>query len=1095
LDRRALALLTLLMLVTPVSLLATPTTGDDASWDGSPSGPPISANISTVSVDYPKRLDPFDYSDVLVLINNNSALSKQIGEYFAAARGIASERVAYLDVPAREIIYMSEMDDLKQQVKDYMIAHDLVDTTNYIVTTKGFPLKTRVPGTNMGHTAYYRQACVDEELALIFNTALEPYISQLWTVNNPYAGHRAYFDRGDYNIYLVNRLTGYDWDDVKHVIDSVNESYGNRGEFVLDVSPSRDASPGYKVGNDWLRNARDILEDRGEDVFFDDTDWYVVNREDVMGYASWGSNDGNATDHAKPHNTWQNGSIAETFVSTGGRSFRPGTGYGQSLIADWIAEGVTGIKGYVWEPFLTAIAHPDILFERYTAGFNLAESYRMASGHLSWMGVVVGDPKCSAYRDVPDIYLDVGRSMSLSNVTPATGDPLTVQVKVENRGGLFENASVNLYVDDVLWVKGNATFDKFSVTTINITLNAPLAEGEHEVMVRLNEAPNQVFETFYDDQEDMVAFTAKQRPLIDLTSSTDEALTLESVRFDITVTRRPRPITTFYFDFGDGTPLLVLQSNSFFHSYDQDGTYTVRAWVIDEDMVLSPVVSLEITINNRVPRALIAVDPTEAPTASPFTFNASGSTDDDGTVVSVSWDLGDGNTSTEWELTHSYERPGDYLVKLEVWDDDGDSASVTKRVTALNRDPTAAFSLQGEKIYKGRSVSFDASASGDPDGRIVQYEWEFGDGGSGEVTTSPLVLHTFERAGNVTVTLTVYDDLGGLAHHSEDFVVINLPPVAELDMDVDTVLTLTYVNMEAKRSYDPDGEVVGFEFAVMDPEGAYSVISMGAFDTATYRPTDDGDHTIILKVFDEEGAFSDTSLVLTVINRPPVADLDGATEALEGTVVTAPTTLTLMVESSDPDGLVESIVWRDADGDATVGNGGTVELVLGEERPYTIQVTVTDDDGDSVLLWLNFTSNLPPTADFNITVNGRDPSQVSIHPSTRLSFNAAGSADPGGISRYEWNFGDGFTAGGVAAEHFYTAEGTYRVTLKVTDDHGATDERTWDVTVVERPIEEPALSTGMLAALIAIIIVVVLVAVLATQYMRKRSQGEEGQGD
>ena len=98
-----------------------------------------------------------------------------------------------------------------------------------------------------------------------------------------------------------------------------------------------------------------------------------------------------------PHNDWIPGSLAETYVSTGGRSFNYGTAYGQSLVADIIRDGVTGVKGYVYEPFLDACAHPDILFDAYTQGFSLAESYYMASAFLGWMDCVVGDPKLSPY--------------------------------------------------------------------------------------------------------------------------------------------------------------------------------------------------------------------------------------------------------------------------------------------------------------------------------------------------------------------------------------------------------------------------------------------------------------------------------------------------------------------------------------------------------------------------------------------------------------------------------------------------------------------------------------------------------------------------
>ena len=86
------------------------------------------------------------------------------------------------------------------------------------------------------------------------------------------------------------------------------------------------------------------------------------------------------------------GSISDTAVSTSARTFLPTTG-GQSLIADLIAHGVTGVKGYTNEPLLQAIASPSVVVDRYfLSGFNLAESFYAASRFVGWEDIVIGDP-------------------------------------------------------------------------------------------------------------------------------------------------------------------------------------------------------------------------------------------------------------------------------------------------------------------------------------------------------------------------------------------------------------------------------------------------------------------------------------------------------------------------------------------------------------------------------------------------------------------------------------------------------------------------------------------------------------------------------
>jgi len=197
---------------------------------------------------------------------------------------------------------------------------------------------------------------------------------------------------------LVTRLDAYTTQEVLDLIDRSGPAtpVPSNARYVLDQDPAWNSAAAYL--NDYMTSARNLLSGLGKTVELNSDSVYVTSRQDVIGYVSWGSNDHNAenyTTHAEPLNSWVPGALVETYVSTSGRSFENPPSYGQSLIADLIEEGVSGAKGYVYEPYSTSMANPSVLFDRYATGYNLAESYFMASRYISWMDVVVGDPKTS----------------------------------------------------------------------------------------------------------------------------------------------------------------------------------------------------------------------------------------------------------------------------------------------------------------------------------------------------------------------------------------------------------------------------------------------------------------------------------------------------------------------------------------------------------------------------------------------------------------------------------------------------------------------------------------------------------------------------
>lgn len=133
------------------------------------------------------------------------------------------------------------------------------------------------------------------------------------------------------------------------------------------------------------------------------------------------------------------------------------------------------------------------------------------------------------------------------------------------------------------------------------------------------------------------------------------------------------------------------------------------------------------------------------------------SNDVDGSIVSWSWNFGDGNTSSVQHPLHVYAAAGTYDVNLAVTDDQGSVDSAGQAVTVdtggpMDTPPVASFSYACSSV----DCTFDGTLSSD-DAGIASYAWDFGDG-NGSILAAP--AHTYASQGTYTVTLSVVDTAG-----------------------------------------------------------------------------------------------------------------------------------------------------------------------------------------------------------------------------------------------------------------------------------------------------------------------------------------------
>ena len=338
--------------------------------------------------------------NILLVVNKNDLVSKQIADYYRPRRSVPLKNVCYISSTSEEEInWRTYEDQIEKPVGECLKKAGLVEKVLYIVTTLGVPLKVEGAGIGM----LTERCSVDSELSLLYGKLKGTDHPRVGGLTNPFFMRRdAKFQHPAFPIYLVTRLAAYDLAEVKAMIDR-SLAARNRGKFVLDLQSAKD-----EPGNNWLRTAAMLLP--GGRVTLEESTRVLYNQKEVIGYASWGSND--VARHERfLHFEWLPGAVAAEFVSTSARTFKrppenwkPTTwedkehyfaGTPQGLIADLIHEGATGASGNTYEPYLHTCVRPDYLLPAYSQGRNLAESYYMGMPVLSWQGVVVGDPLCS----------------------------------------------------------------------------------------------------------------------------------------------------------------------------------------------------------------------------------------------------------------------------------------------------------------------------------------------------------------------------------------------------------------------------------------------------------------------------------------------------------------------------------------------------------------------------------------------------------------------------------------------------------------------------------------------------------------------------
>ncbi len=384
---------------TSSSTISTTSSTSTSSSTTSTSTTSTTSSTTTIPPSNPtKSFNPttyYSYSDVLLVCNPASQISLDVCTYFTNQRiseGFNASHILNLSgISTSEYVNDTVTQNILSQVKAKITSIGL-GKIDYIVTTYGTPLVDSGNGYS-----------IDSFMADNLTDAADGGI------NNPYyylgnSSHIAVnttttylqnhtFSWNRYHMYEVTRLDGPTLQSIYNLINDANNAGDalNTGYVLLDSNTLSINYASYYEFN----QTNTILTNMGVNNRLVSTS-FETGVHGLSGYASWGSNcDCTAGQNSSEWNlTFVPGAIGETFVSTSARTLiqHPWDG-GQSLIDDLVMYNITGISGYVSEPYLSGTETINVLFPLYFSGMTLADSYYAAMPEIQWKSVVIGDPK------------------------------------------------------------------------------------------------------------------------------------------------------------------------------------------------------------------------------------------------------------------------------------------------------------------------------------------------------------------------------------------------------------------------------------------------------------------------------------------------------------------------------------------------------------------------------------------------------------------------------------------------------------------------------------------------------------------------------
>jgi gliding motility-associated-like protein len=476
-------------------------------------------------------------------------------------------------------------------------------------------------------------------------------------------------------------------------------------------------------------------------------------------------------------------------------------------------------------------------------------------------------------------------------------------------------------------------------------------------------------------------------------------------------------ITGWQWNFGDGT---TSGAQAAAHNFTSAGTYTTSL-VVTSSYGCVDTVQHQVVVNGLPVAAFTAANVCDE---SAVTVNNT-STSNYGTIASYQWTMGDGNTFSAQNPSHTYADTGYYTIQLVVTSSLGCTDTITDPVVVYPM-PAADFSTVAGCQNSTMPFTNLTSISS---GSILSYSWNFGDG-TATVQANP--SHSYTSTNTFNVTLIATSNYNCRDTITYPLTVYPLPVASFTALDACQNSAVNFIDNSSISS----GSIAQWSWNLGDGTSSTQ-------DEPIHNYALSGTFNVLLNVTSDQGCISTYTQNVNIFPMPQVAFT--ANEPCYGSATQ------FYNQSSLSGGGSFTTAWDFGNGQSSTANNPNI--LFNSTGSHNVTLTVTSANGCVSTLVQPALVHAQPLALFG--ANDNCLGQIT-------DFTDQSVASDGNIASWNWTFGDNSASNVSEPQHMYINTGQFSVALAITTTHGCTDQTTRGINIWEVPSPQIAANNACL---------------------------------